>query len=81
MFTYFQMQGGALKMAYDWSGNDIKQRHYDRVIVAALLTLVSIAVTAPFMLHFETDMTAKAQAENRAPIIIEEARTIRLARS
>lgn len=68
-------------MAYDWSGNDTKQRHYDRMIVAALLTLVSLAVTAPFMLRFEIELGEKEQARTRAPIIIEEARTIRLARS
>ncbi|MEJ8309791.1 hypothetical protein [Agrobacterium larrymoorei] len=68
-------------MAYDWSGNDIKQRHYDRLIVVALLTIVSIAVTAPFMLRFETQASKGERIEIRSPVVMEETRSIQLARS
>lgn len=68
-------------MAYDWSGNDIKQRHYDRLIVVALLAIVSIAVTAPFMLRFETQTTKGERIEIHSPVAMEEMRSIQLARS
>ncbi|NTJ44036.1 hypothetical protein G6L28_15655 [Agrobacterium larrymoorei] len=40
-------------MAYDWSGNEIKQKYCDLAIVAGMLTIVSMMVTAPFMLRLE----------------------------
>lgn len=68
-------------MAYDWSGNDIKQRHYDRLIVVALLAIVSIAVTAPFMLRFETQTMKGERLEIRSPVVMEDTHAIQLARS
>ncbi|MDQ1187029.1 hypothetical protein [Agrobacterium larrymoorei] len=68
-------------MAYDWSGNDIKQRHYDRLIVVALLAIVSIAVTAPFMLRFETQTPNGGRIETRSRVVMEDMRSIQLARS
>lgn len=68
-------------MAYDWSGNDVKQQRYDRVIVAALVAVASIAVTAPFMLRLEGPPTGQTMVKTAAPVAIAAPPLTRLART
>jgi hypothetical protein len=41
-------------MAYDWSGNNIKQQRYDRVVLAALLALALFVTITPLALFMST---------------------------
>ena len=38
-------------MAYDWSGNNVRQQRYDRVVVAAIAALVLMISLVPLALR------------------------------
>ncbi len=68
-------------MAYDWTGNEVRQKHYDRVIVAAVLAVISVVVTVPFMVRYEGPATTKGLVEDKAPVARVEPQPIQIARS
>ena len=38
-------------MAYDWSGNNVRQQRYDRVVIAAIAVLVFVISMVPLALR------------------------------
>ncbi|QCI96982.1 hypothetical protein [Agrobacterium larrymoorei] len=68
-------------MAYDWSGNEVKQQRYDLAIVAGLLAIISIVITAPFMLTLQGPPTPQAEIYIKIPGQDRELTPMLLARS